>query len=110
MSLKQIFCGSSILLCACLTGQPAAAEASPPADMPKSSNDEQQCAAGDAAACLSLGRSLLHADPAEPDFSLMLSYFSRACALGAGAACPAADTLEHLRDSDDLPLNSNNSA
>ena len=104
MSLKQIFCGSSLLLlCACLTGLSAAADASSPADMPKSGNDEQQCAAGDAAACLSLGKSLLHADPAEPDLSLMLSYFSRACALGAGAACPAADTLERLLDSDDLP-------
>ena len=62
MSLMKILCGSSwCLLCACLTGLPAAEGAAAPADLPESRNDEQQCAAGDAAACLSLGRSLLHA-------------------------------------------------
>ena len=100
MSLMKIHRGSALLLlCACLTGLQAAAGAAAPTDLPDSYNDEQQCAAGNAASCLSLGKSLQHADPAEPDLSLMLSYFRRACDLGAGAACPAADMLERwLRD------------
>ena len=104
MSLMKIHRGSALLLlCACLTGLPAAAGASAPTDLPDSYNDEQQCAAGNAAACLSLGRRLLHAGATEPDLSLMLSYLSRACDLGAGAACPAADTLERLLDRDEPP-------
>ena len=47
---------------------------------------EQQCAAGDAHACLKHGKELIH-DKGAPDVTRGIAQIERGCSLGSGAAC-----------------------